>query len=270
MRKVFLMAMVAIAFIACNGNGGINGSTAPAKDQKALTSVTTEGVNLIGKDAASVDKTLKDAGFKQMEVEEDLAPARKMKALKASDDGFEYVYYSYNMPENADKMTGEEAIKYMDNLLTSGEFYISVAVAVLANGKVAAVETSLMTGVNDKVNLTYTDISDKLYKSLPSNAEKHWRGVISVDEERKTYEKQEEYVAAIAKANAVQAEEQGNALTSVSETSASGLLYYCMWFKPTDERAAEMKKSEGFAFTFGQFAVADFATSNNFPTSDNQ
>ena len=76
---------------------------------------------------------------------------------------------------------------------------------------------------------------------------KSWQGELRVEGgESKIYEKQEEFIAAIAKAKAVGAEEEGYALTS--ETSMAGLMYVCMWERPTDERVEEMTQREGYAY----------------------
>ena len=259
MKKLFLMAMVAIALVACNGNGGVNGSGTPAQDKKALTTVTTDAVNLLGQDLASVEKSLVAAGFKKIENPEVIsAPAKKLKAIKADEGDFLSVTYAYNMPENADQMTEEESQKYLKNLLAKGQFVITTAVLYF-NDKVAGFETVLIAGVNDNINLTYTDISDKLYSSMPENAiMKRWQGELGVEGgEPKVYEKHEEYVASIAKAKAVGAMEQGNALTSA--TSMSGLTYICMWERPTEEREATMTQREGYAYTLGSFMVADMS-----------
>lgn len=260
MKKLFLMAMVAIALVACNGNGGVNGSSTPAQDKKALTMVTTDAVNLFGQDIASVEKSLVAAGFKKIENPEVIsAPAKKLKAIKAEEE-FPYVTftYAYNMPENADQMTEEESQKYLKNLLAKGQFLITTAVLYF-NDKVVGFETALITGVNDNINLTYTDISDKLYSSMPENAiMKRWQGELGVEGgEHKVYEKHEEYVASIAKAKAVEAMEQGNALTS--ETSMSGLTYVCIWERPTEELEATMTQREGYAYSLGSFIVADMS-----------
>ena len=259
MKKLFLMAMVAIALVACKGNGEVNGSGTPAQDKKALTTVTTDAVNVLGKDLASVEKSLVAAGFKKIENPEVIsAPAKKLKAIKAEEGDFPYVTYAYNLPENADQMTEEESKKYLKDLLAKGQYFITTAV-LYSDDKVAGFETALIAGVNDNINLTYTDISDKLYSSMPENAiRKQWQGELGVEGgERKVYEKHEEYVASIAKAKAVGAMEQGYALTSA--TSMSGLTYLCMWERPTEEREATMTQREGYAYTLGSFMVADMS-----------
>lgn len=265
MKKILFMAMVAIAFMSCNGSGDVNnGSGTPAKDQKAITSVTVEAVDLIGQDAASVDKVLTSAGFKQMDEEVLAAPVKKLKALKTSDENpYTFVSYFYNLPDNADKMTEDEATQYLANLFAKNQFYIA-AVVVLINDKVAGVETALLTGVGDKVNLTYTDISDKLYKSLPENAAfKEWQGKLAVEGgEAQRYDKQEDYVAAIAKAKAVQAEEQGLASLSGAE-ALSGLMYTCLWVRPSDEEANVIKEELGYVCTNASFIVADIALASD-------
>ncbi len=107
-------------------------------------------------------------------------------------------------------------------------------------------------------------INNKLYKSLPENAVvKSWQGELRVEGgESKIYEKQEEFIVAIAKAKAVGAEEEGYALTS--ETSMAGLMYVCMWERPTDERVAEMTQREGYAYVLGNFMVADMSAAQGF------
>ena len=264
MKKILLLAVAAIAFMACENQGQGGNSGAPAKDQKALKSVTTEAVDLLGKDAAAADKALIAAGFKQMDLEASnqiiAAPAKRVKALKADgeDGSGKQVMYAYNMPANAESMSEEEANKYLKNLFAKGQFYM-VTVVVYVEDKVAAVQTSLLAGVNDNINLTYTEVSDQLYKALPSNAVmKQWQGKLSVDDaEEKVYENHDEYVAAIAKAKAVEAQEQGYAVTSA--TVSAGLTYVCEWDRPSDAEAATMEQRSGYACTMAAFAIGDLA-----------
>ena len=62
MKKVFLMLMVAVAFMACENVPGGN-SGVPTKDAKAVAASTSGAVELLGKDAAAVDKALLAAGY---------------------------------------------------------------------------------------------------------------------------------------------------------------------------------------------------------------
>lgn len=52
MKKFLLMAMVAVAFMACNQNG----ASVPSSDKKAVKAVTTDAVSMVGQDPAKVEK----------------------------------------------------------------------------------------------------------------------------------------------------------------------------------------------------------------------
>lgn len=256
MKKILLVAMVAFAFMACNENG----ASVPSNDKKAVKAVTSEAKALIGETPANVDKTLQKAGFSKVEgslkvIAQRALPARAAKKIKAEVAPVEVMYF-YNMPENANEMSDEEGIAYLNGLFEKGKCAV-VAQAAYVDDKLVLISTSVLAPIKDNINLLYTENSDGLFKTLPTIDGKStvWQGTIG--ETKHTDHAQ--YVADIAAAQAVQATEQAYSLqVDMDAQTATGFAYMCMWMNPSEEEQAEMKKEEGFVAAMGEFAVLDY------------
>ena len=157
MKKILLVVTVALMCIAC---GEKNGADLQDNDVKAFIAATSDVVPLLGKDVKQMEKTLLSAGFV---FEEELNTSVKG-----------YVY-----PKEIQSMSKEEGNMYLKELLMNGKSLIYAYVTSNEDGTLDYVETYGYSGQTDKVNLTYTTISDKLYTYISKNTkESSWKGII--------------------------------------------------------------------------------------------
>ena len=254
MKKILLMAMVACAFMACNGNG----ADVPQQDKKAFDVATTGSIDLIGAEKAKVQKAYTDAGF--ILVSEANAKLPQRLALKAPkvlrEVQGDVEVYAYGMPENYEKMSDDQATAYMNKLFADGKSCIT-AELTFNDGVLAATMTMYMTGKRAKVNTIYTAKSDALYGKLPSDVKmRYWEGYIEGDSTE--YADHSAFVAKVAAANEIQAGEYGIGI-SISGASMSGFAYECGWYNPNAEQEAEMaKKGITTPFVQGVFAIGEY------------
>ena len=59
MKKILIVAIVAIGIMACEKNG----PSTPEKEKEVFKSVTVDAIALIGQDQAAIEKRLADAGM---------------------------------------------------------------------------------------------------------------------------------------------------------------------------------------------------------------
>lgn len=264
MKKFLFVAALAVAFMACD-----NKAEMPKQEQKAMKAATVEVVDMIGTaKAADVQKVLLDAGFEKIDAQVALpakciakAKANMKKAVKA--EGTEEIYI-YGLPENFYSMSEEEQYNYMKNRLAEGDGYIQVTVTYQDNVLYASA-TLLVTGLRDKLNVTYANESDALYAALPKpmTAEMGmWQGQTFTDpeqEEAVEYEDHAKYVAAVAAAKLIQAEEMGYSVTAASASGYAGKAYMAYWLNPGDneEAIAGIEEEMGAPCAYGYFVVAD-------------
>ncbi len=256
MKKLLVLAMVAFAFLACN-----EGASVPSKDKKAAKAVTSQAFDLLGSDAATVDKALADAGFTKVEggaliyvAERKLAHVRKN--VKAQG---EPVVYLYNVPEEYSDMSENEATNYAKGVLDKGEC-IMMVMAYFNEDKLAAFQTNVIAPLKDNINLLFTEVSDAEYKKLPEGSvvegmnTTRWEG--GIDDER--YTDHAKFVSKVAKAQAVSASEQGYAITKmdVATEKIEAFIYNNNWINPDADRQAEEIEEGGFAAAAGVFTVS--------------
>lgn len=263
MKKLLFIVAMAVAFMACE-----NKAEMPKQEQKAMKAATVEVVDMIGTaKPADVQKTLLDAGFTKVEAQLAMpakcaaqAKANMKKAIKA--EGTEEIYV-YGLPDNFFSMSEDEQAAYMKKQLESGDGFIQVTVTYQSDVLYASA-TVLMTGLRDKINVTYANESDALYAALPKPMAEEmgvWHGNIygPDDEEGTQYEKHTEYVAAVAAAKGIRAEEMGYSVTAASATGYVGKAYVAYWMNPGDDAEAQqdMVEEMGAACAYGYFVVAD-------------
>ena len=246
MKKLFLLTMVAVVFMACGGETPL-----PKNDEKALKAATVEVAKMIGENRTKAEKAFSDAGFVQIETNDTKLPAarlaHKAPQLKADSRG-ESVMYVYGAQEGN---TGDEA---MLAIVNEGKTLIMVE-AYYVDDNLYGVYASLYTGWTEKINRTYTTISDGLYAQLTS-ATKQWGGYINLfDDKENVYEDHDAFVAAIASANEVEVYEQGYAFTGEEYT---GIFYTGCWANPDEAMREDMTKGGITAHVvYGYFVVAD-------------
>ena len=209
MKKIILIVMVAIGFMACNEPG----ANLPKKDKKAIQTATSDVASMIGLDKQAVEKTFLDAGFVEVEEAEGGAAikAKSPRRAKKAEEAVQYLYGSYA------------------KLQSDGDVIV-IAIAFFDKGKLTDVGTAVYAGIADKINLLYTDASDKLFQQLPKDAvESEWGGQIK--EPRQVFEDHAKFVAAIAAADSVFAVEKAYALTE----SGKSFAYEATWGSPMEQ-----------------------------------
>ena len=260
MKKLLVLAMVAFAFLACN-----EGASVPSKDKKAAKAVTSQAFDLLGSDAATVDKALTDAGY--VELKESNMNGVVARALKKVRKGIkaessEQVMYIYNLPQDYEKMTEEESTEYVKGLMDKGEC-MYVVVVRYSNDKMAILSTQVIAPLKDNINLLFTEVSDEEYKKMPEGISvegkkmQHWAGYTFSGDEDKEFTDHAELVAAVAKAKAIEVEEEAYSVTKVNLTSGDpeGIAYYNSWTNPDEEEQESMLKENGFVAAVGSFTV---------------
>lgn len=269
MKKVFLMLMVAVAFMACENVPGGN-SGVPTKDAKAVAASTSGAVELLGKDAAAVDKALLAAGYEKVEMTYNAVPARLKKAFKEETNAT--YYYVFGYPKDVEKMTEEELIKYQQELFGKGGAMSAVYVT-FDNNVLSNMQTQVAVGMSKKTNLLYTDISDLLFAELPkTDSLRQWRGAVygAGEDGENQFEDHAAYVAKVAATNGIEAQEMGEGLYPETKTAKG---YYCMWYAPdpenpqparviaadNDSATTEEPTNNEVLYAMGMFSVAQSA-----------
>lgn len=259
MKKLLVLAMVAFAFLACN-----EGASVPSKDKKAAKAVTSQAFDLLGSDAATVDKALTDAGYvelKESNMNGVVARALKKvrKDIKAESSAQVYIY---NLPQDYEKMTEEESTEYVKGLMDKGKC-MYVVVVRYSNNKMNMLSTRVIAPLKDNINLLFTEVSDEEYKKMPEGISvegkkmQHWAGYTFSGDEDKEFTDHAELVAAVAKAKAIEVEEEAYSVTKVNLTSGDpeGIAYYNSWTNPDEEEQESMLKENGFVAAVGSFTV---------------
>ena len=259
MKKLLVLAMVAFAFLACN-----EGASVPSKDKKAAKAVTSQAFDLLGSDAATVDKALTDAGYvelKESNMNGVVARALKKvrKDIKAESSAQVYIY---NLPQDYEKMTEEESTEYVKGLMDKGKC-MYVVVVRYSNNKMNMLSTRVIAPLKDNINLLFTEVSDEEYKKMPEGISvegkkmQHWAGYTFSGDEDKEFTDHAELVAAVAKAKTIGVEEEAYSVTKVNLTSGEpeGIAYYNVWSNPDEEEQESMLKENGFVAAIGAFSV---------------
>lgn len=249
MKKILLVAMVAMAFMACNSNG----ADMPKKEKKAFDASTTEAIAMMGDDASTVEAKLLKAGYVLLDEAMPFfgAPAKRVPGLKKDKGGDKELYFAYNLPENYDEMSEEEAIEYINKLLADGNSYIMVT-ATFEDDELYMMGTAIMTGIRDKVNYIYTDLSDDLFAQLPSGSMGQWQGAAGKSmgkEDPEMYADHSKFVAAVKDATEITAEEMGVAI------SANPFQYIGLWVYPNKEQQESQKESGLKPYCMGTIAI---------------
>ena len=258
MKKILFMAVAALMFVACNENGP------SSSDKKCAKVVSSEAVDLIGKDMATVDKALTNAGYVQVEKNVvHTAPARVRALLKDVAASIEQTPYVYGLPANIDKMTEDEYAACFLNALKDGK---TVAINVVASldGKMVGMQTVLYLKLQDNANKLFVDISNSLYDKIPAGTiveepEKvpysTWYGLVAVDSEVEptTMAKHSDYIAKVAAHTEVAAQE----MAQIVESEVKGWVYQVMWINPNEETKKEMAEEIGEAIVYGTFIVGN-------------
>ena len=261
MKKLLVLAMVAFAFLACD-----QGAPVPSKDTKAAKAVISQAFDLLGSDAATVDKALTDAGY--VELKESSMNSVVARALKKVRKGIkaessEQVMYVYNLPQDHEQMTEEEGVAYIKGLLDKGEC-MYVVVVMYYHNKMTLLSTQVIAPLKDNINLLFTEVSDEEYKKMPEGISvagekmQQWVGFTVIGDEEKEFTDHAELVAAVAKAKTIHVEEEAYSVTNVNLSSdePEGVAYFNRWINPDEEEQESMLEENGFVWAIGSFSVA--------------
>ena len=261
MKKILFMAVAALMFVACNENGP------SSADKKCAKVVSSEAVELIGKDMATVDKALTKAGYVQAKEDKAQgAPARVRALVRDTASGMERVMYLYGLPANIDSMTEADAAACLQKALKEGKT-VALAYVASVDGKMVGMQTILYMKLQENANKLIVDISNSLYGQIPEGTivdgqpEKlpyaMWYGAVAVDneEEPTTMAKHADYTAKIAAHTEVAAREAAQ----IVESEVKGWMYQVMWINPNEETKKEMAEEIGEAIVYGTFVVGDLS-----------
>lgn len=252
MKKILFTALIAIVCLAC---GPQNGPDVPNKDKNALKVATVDLASMFKQDSAKVNKVLINAGFMLKGYTSDPEPVlahnqAPRKNRKIDSENTEFKSYEYGFPANSDSMTVSEMDAYQRDHLAKGGCLIS-AYVMYVDGVFAGVEVAYAVGLVDKINLLYTEISDKLYALLPTNAtESKWQGIL-MDKDYKELTDHNEYVTAVTAAISISAIESAYGVTSAME----GIQYQCEWINPDEAMQADMIEEIGTPMAMGIFEI---------------
>ena len=253
MKKFLFIAMAALTLMAC-GTPKDNPEL-PAKDKKAFDKATVEAVACIGQSSAKVAELLTSAGYVKLEGIKLEAPKRIAAKTKAPAAGATYEVFLYGLDASAIDKEAEFATAEFNKVISKGNSIILVYV-VYYNDQMVEVVSNLCTAKGSKVNQKYTKTSDEMYATLPASAlMTSWEGKVAADSEQK-YTKHDDYVAFIAGAQELQAEEMAYAVTS---TNYDGFAYICDWINPDEKTVAEQTKEGYEPYALEQVAVLDLA-----------
>lgn len=256
MKKILFMAVIAVAFMAC---GEKNGANLPSKDKKAMDKVTVQAIEMIGQSAASVEKALLNAGFVKTNIDPMGDPMGAPKRMKhkfqapAASSTTEVMYVYGVDPEKFSDEDEDANVAAFNSALKKGS--IIVAYAVFAGDKLYGIECIAVAKCAKGASSMYTNISDGMFAEIPSDAlMSKWEGAIA----KKSYTKQNEFVAAIAAAeDGITAQEQGYAVTAAVGSAYEGFVYVGQWADPDAATKAEMEKDGYLPYVTAIFAVFD-------------
>ena len=270
MKKYFMIAMTAVVLMACGSKSESTGL--PKAEEKALEAATVEAIDQLGESPETVDAALVKAGFKQAEIalpEFGKVPARMLKKAPAAKSEATYgdakeVSYVYGLPDNYKSMSDAQIMSWMVQRIVGGNPIIIVMVNYVDN-KMANMGTSVVLAKNDKSNKVYTATSENLYSKLPSDEKKYtWEGEIEYRDETKenmNYDDHSAYVAAVAKAEGIDAYEQATVVTegSLYNETADGYMYHCGVINPSaQEEAEQLKRGAPTALVMQSYSISKF------------
>ena len=147
-------------------------------------------------------------------------------------------------------MTEQESIAYMNKLLADGKSFIMV-IAWFDDDELESLTTAVVTGIREKVNLVYTDMSDDMYDVLPASPKGVWEGYMGQadsKEEPEVYADHSKFVSAIKDAEEIMAEEMGVSMTEF-------FTYGGMWMYPNAEQRKEQKETGMNPFCMGTIVI---------------
>ena len=262
MKKILLLAMAAVMFMACEnagGGGSSSGGGMSSKDKTAVNATTVNAVKLIGQSSAKADKAFTDAGFVKVDGGSmiDIKARAPKHAPAIKKDETPSLTYLYGISQDA---TSEEMVQ----ALKDGKCMIMVE-AMISGDIFVGASTMFVVGKTEGVNKRFTYTSNELYELLPSGDMSSWSGqtapdAASLDAGGTTYESHASFSMDINKAEEIAAVEAATGITDVNYQTGDyeGFGYYLGWVNPSEEDFEESELSYiGTPVAVGEYFVVD-------------
>lgn len=260
MKKFLLIAMAAIAMMACNSSKSDKND---AEEEGVATEVSLEDCSkkalaLIGTAQKKADQAIINAGFEKINipVTTPSAPARRMPAQLQDDGNGKIVRYAYNMPSKYKKngITDDNRTDFINDVVSSGKMLI-ILQAYYYDGVLHSLFGELLTNAsNSGTNKLYVTCSNNIYRSMPSGSTQWWIGELSPNAgetwDDVIYEEHSEFITALKRITYPIAYEEGG------YQNAKDKKRYIMNYGVPDDDAKRMMREQGYkpysycAFTF--------------------
>ena len=265
MKKMLLLAMAAVMFMACENGGGNSGMS--GKDKTAVSASTSKVAKMIGNDRTKVEKSFTDAGFVKVDPSVSLPALAPKKAPAVKKDGTVTLTYAYGVSDIADEKELIQALKegrcvIMLEAMFHGDIFTGSSVMFIV-GKNEENKTT--------INNTFLYTSNEMYKALPSAPMFSWEGKIAdsaaeIDAGGKEYDSHSEFASKINASQEIAAVEAASGITDMNYITGEyeGFGYYLAWINPSDE---EFYKSDfsyfGTPVAVGEYMVVDINAMSN-------
>ena len=258
MKKMLLLAMAAVMFMACENGGGNSGMS--GKDTNAVNVSTSTTAKMIGNSRTKVEKVITDAGYREIDTGSPLlglpASAPK-KAPAVKEDGTVTLTYVYGVSDDA---TEADLIK----ALKDGQCVILLE-AMFKSGFFTGSSVMFIVAKTNTVNRTYIYTSNQLFSALPGGMMSNWEGktadsAAEIDAGGIEHENHASFVAKINASQEIAAVEGGSGITSIDYNTGEtkGFGYYLAWINPSEEDFYESDLSYiGIPVAVGEYFVAD-------------
>ena len=252
MKKILLMAMVAFAFMACEGG---NGAEMSSKEKKAVDAATVSAVSQIGNSPAAVDKALTAAGYKKADASVANAPKRIKSAYMKAAAATTEVIYLYGIEPKDLELAEKDQIAKQNQILAAGNSVI-IVYAIFVDDKLAMMETNVIAPKKEKINQNYATTSDNFYAQIPANAQQsQWMGMIA----QNRYEDHAKFIAAVVAAQAIEAQESALVLMSANQQTEEydGYAYAAMLQNPDEDEVKAIEKDGMTPYVLMTYGVVD-------------
>lgn len=272
MKKILIVAMVAVGFIACEKNW----PNTPEKEKEVFMTVTVNAIALIGQDQVAIENKLSDAGFVKVTdtgyynmitfepvYPADLPANAQIRHETQEDKNISQVVYYCGIPDKFFQQDKKNIVAYLDKLLADGKSF-SIARVSYKDGKLFKIQGNFCPVLTEKPYQIYSETSAELFKRLPlGESNRFWKGWIgtlhpespqyTIDE----YNDHAHYIDVIVSDPSVMnAAEYGYTASETDSESSDAFFYQILWQNTTEDMKAEMRKS-GFShyYMYHSFAV---------------
>ena len=236
MKKYLILAVAAMMCMACNQQ---NDPDVP--NNKITEAVSTKATTLLGQKEAVVDQQLLAAGFVKVDYKDFKLPGRNHVKSDAEKTIEKEYLYGFEYGDNE-----EQTLQSYYAALKKGTMVVEAYAKYSLEGKLLSMSTVFALPVYAKTNGLHADICDRIYNSLPSNAERmDWEASILHGEDETIYKSHAEYIAAVRAEGPCNAGEGAECHMPEGKPSYA---YSCMMHHPTPAEAQEGLQEEGVVY----------------------